>query len=236
MAGNSPSPLGETTLRSIREDKNAIYQEEGIGEGLLSDVEPQSEDAFETDSSSKSDILDAEKKEEEEEEEEEEVNVSGDARPGLGLKDMADYWRNLAVPDAISTASPQARIEENEQVQPDWSLILSDGESRPNLDIQRSQNIAPNIQRTWDVDSVISWASCLSVNRGLYVSYHPPTSRNFRSSIYVFHQGTALHLIPHLRLGSGRQSPTKYSSRERAKLPVGGYMGWPVKMRDGVRG
>jgi hypothetical protein len=44
----------------IREDKNAIYQEEGIGEGLLSDVEPQSEDAFETDSSSKSDILDAE--------------------------------------------------------------------------------------------------------------------------------------------------------------------------------
>jgi hypothetical protein len=120
---------------------------------------------------------------------------------------MADYWRNLAVPDAIGRASPQARTDENEQVQPDWFSILSGGDSRPNLNIQRSQEIPPNIQRTWDVDSLISWASCLSITRGLYVSYHPPVSRNFGSSIHVFHYGTALHLIPHLRLGSRRQSP-----------------------------
>ncbi|KAH6975586.1 hypothetical protein EDB80DRAFT_658726 [Ilyonectria destructans] len=224
----------ENEAGRIREDENATYQEEGIGDGLLSDVESQSEDAFETDSSSESDASDAESEIDIDDtsvpsesdlylakgflernwghlcncqEEEEEENVSGDAWPGLGLKDMADYWRNLAVPDAIGTASPQAGTDENEQVQPDWSSILSGGDSRPNLNIQRSQNIAPSIQRTWDVDSVISWASCLSINRGLYVSYHPPTSRNFGSSIHVFHQGTALHLIPHLRLGSGRQSP-----------------------------
>lgn len=35
----------------IREDENATYQEEGIDDGLLSDVESQSEDASETDSS-----------------------------------------------------------------------------------------------------------------------------------------------------------------------------------------
>lgn len=90
---------------------------------------------------------------------------------GLSLKEMADYWRNLAVPDAIGTASPQAQTDENEQVQLDWSPILSGGDSRPNLNIQRSQKITPSIQRTWDMDSVISWASCLSINRGLYVSY-----------------------------------------------------------------
>ncbi|KAH6953904.1 hypothetical protein BKA56DRAFT_638218 [Ilyonectria sp. MPI-CAGE-AT-0026] len=192
----------ENDAGRIREDKNTTYQEEGIGDGLLSDVEPQSEDAFESVSSPESDVSDAQSEMDMDdtsipsksdlylangflernwghlcdcqgEEEEEEENVSWDEQPGLGLKDMADYWQNLTVPDAISTASPQAGTDKNEQ----------------------------------DINSIISWASYLSINRGLYISYYPPTSRNFRSSIYIFHQETALHLIPHLQLGSRRQSP-----------------------------
>lgn len=49
-------------------------------------------------------------------------------------------------------------------------------------------------------------ATCLSINRGLYVSYSSSIARNLRASVHVFHQGKPLHLIPHIRLGSGRQS------------------------------
>ncbi|KAK2684297.1 hypothetical protein QWA68_016922, partial [Fusarium oxysporum] len=233
----SPSPdaheAAESDWDGIRQDGNAAVHEEDIGNGLLSDVESQSEVAFETDPSSESDVSDAESEmgnydtntpSESDlhlakgflertwrrlcdcQEQEQEI-VSGNARSGLSLKNMADYWRNLRLPDAIGITSSQARADESGQVQPDWLSILSGGDSRPNLNIERSQENPPNIQRTWDIDSVISWASCLSITRGLYVSYHSPVSRNLGSSIHVFHHGTALHLIPHLRLGSGRQSP-----------------------------
>ncbi|EXM14332.1 hypothetical protein FOTG_17262 [Fusarium oxysporum f. sp. vasinfectum 25433] len=233
----SPSPdaheAAESDWDGIRQDGNEAVHEEDVGNGLLSDVEFQSEDAFETDSSSESDVSDAESEmgnydtntpSESDlhlakgflertwrrlcdcQEQEQEI-VSGNARSGLSLKNMADYWRNLRVPDAIGITSSQARTDESKQVQPDWLSILSGGDSRPNLNIERSQVNPPNIQRTWDIDSVISWASCLSITRGLYVSYHPPVSRNLGSSIHIFHHGTALHLIPHLRLGSRRQSP-----------------------------
>jgi hypothetical protein len=154
----------ENEAGRIREDENATYQEEGIGDGLLSDVESQSEDAFETDSSSESDVSDAES----------EIDID-----------------DTSVPSESDLYLAKSFLERN------WGHLCNCQEEEEE----------PSIQRTWDVDSVISWASCLSINRGLYISYHPPTSRNFGSSIHVFHQGTALHLIPHLRLGSGRQSP-----------------------------
>ncbi|KAL5603551.1 hypothetical protein FOVSG1_006301 [Fusarium oxysporum f. sp. vasinfectum] len=123
-----------------------------------------------------------------------------------GLLDMVDYWRGLAVPDSIGRASPHAEVGENDDAQLDWFSILSGGDNRPKLDIQMSQRSSPDVQRTWDVESIISWATCLSVNRGLYISYHSPPTRNLASNMHVFHQGTPLHIIPHLRLGSGRQS------------------------------
>ncbi|KAH7157243.1 hypothetical protein B0J13DRAFT_541401 [Dactylonectria estremocensis] len=39
--------------------------------------------------------------------------------PGLGLKDIADYWRNLAILNAISTASPHVRTYKKEPIQLD---------------------------------------------------------------------------------------------------------------------
>ncbi|KAH8656765.1 hypothetical protein BGZ61DRAFT_486537 [Ilyonectria robusta] len=223
--------LAENVPSGIREDENTSYQEEGGGDGLMSDLESQSANVFEADSSSESDVSDTRSEMDIHDSGvpsgsdlylakcflernwdhlcdcQEEESVSWSEQPGLDLQDMADYWRNLGVPDSIGPAAPHAGTDENEHIQLDWSSILSGGNSRPSLTIQRSQRITPGIQRTWDVDSVISWASCLSINRGLYVSYHPPTSRNFGSNIHVFHQGKALHLIRHLRLGSGRQSP-----------------------------
>jgi hypothetical protein len=130
---------------------------------------------------------------------------------------MAEYWQGLGVPDSIGPVPLALGVDgfengnedknENANAELDWSAILSGGSNRPLLNIERSQNNILSIERTWDVDSIISWASCLSINRCLYVSYHPPTSRNFGSNIHIFHQGKPLHLIPHFRLGSGRQSP-----------------------------
>lgn len=57
------------------------------------------------------------------------------------------------------------------------------------------------------MDSVICWASCLSINQGLYLSYFPNPTRNLRTNLHVFHEGKALQYIPYFRLGSGRQSP-----------------------------
>ncbi|KAK2922492.1 hypothetical protein FoTM2_017345 [Fusarium oxysporum f. sp. vasinfectum] len=65
----SPSPASpssdaheaaESDWDRIRQDGNVAVQEEDAGNGLLSDAESQSEDAFETDLSSESDISDAE--------------------------------------------------------------------------------------------------------------------------------------------------------------------------------
>lgn len=124
----------------------------------------------------------------------------------FNLKQMAEYWQSLGVPDAIdSTVLPSEAGEEERHV--DWFSILSGGERRPHLCLEMSQENAPSIRRTWDVDSIICWASCLSIIRGLYLSYFPLPTRNLSTNVHVSHQGKALNPIPHLRLGSGRQSP-----------------------------
>ena len=124
----------------------------------------------------------------------------------FNLKQMAEYWQSLGVPDAIdSTVLPSEAGEEERHV--DWFSILSGGEQRPHLCLEMSQENAPSIKRTWDVDSIICWASCLSIIRGLHLSYFPLPTRNLGTNVHVSHQGKALNLIPHLRLGSGRQSP-----------------------------
>ncbi|PON20062.1 hypothetical protein TGAM01_v211066 [Trichoderma gamsii] len=125
----------------------------------------------------------------------------------LGLSQMASYWRNIGLPDAIGPASNTTEAGEDEIRPLDWRSTLSGGETQPHLRFEKSHYNIPSIQRSWDVDSVISFASCLSINRGLYVSYLAPMSRNMQTSVHVFHQGKPLHAIPHLRLGSGHQSP-----------------------------
>ncbi|KAF4947724.1 hypothetical protein FSARC_13898 [Fusarium sarcochroum] len=134
-------------------------------------------------------------------------NTNNDEPQVHGLLDMIDYWRSFAVPSSIGRASPHAGISESDGAQLDWSSILSGGDNRSKLDIQMSQRSSPDVQHTWDMDSIISWATCLSASRGLYISYHSPPTRNLASNVHVFHQGTLLHIIPHLRLGNGRQSP-----------------------------
>jgi hypothetical protein len=124
----------------------------------------------------------------------------------FSLKQMAEYWQNLGVLDAIGPASfPLEAGEESTPIE--WFSVLSGGDQRPHLYLEKSEHSNPSIKRIWDADSIISWASCLSINRGLYVSYFPPATRNIRTSVHVFHQRETLHLIPHLRIGSGRQSP-----------------------------
>ena len=139
-------------------------------------------------------------------ENEENASESG-GEPVFSLKQMAEYWQNLGVPDAIGSTSLPPEAGEEESTHVAWFPVLSGGDQRPHLRLEKSQHSTPSIRRTWDVDSIISWASCLSINRGLYLSYSPLVTRNIRTNVHVFHQGKALHLIPHFRLGSGRQSP-----------------------------
>jgi hypothetical protein len=137
---------------------------------------------------------------------EENASVSG-REPVFRLQQMAEYWQNLGVPDAIGRASLPPEAGEEGSTHLDWLSVLGGGDQRPHLCFEKSQHSTPGIRRTWDVDSIIYWASCFPINRGLYLSYFPPVTRNIRTNVHVFHKGKALHLIPHLRLGSGRQSP-----------------------------
>ncbi|KFY66151.1 hypothetical protein V497_01104 [Pseudogymnoascus sp. VKM F-4516 (FW-969)] len=138
--------------------------------------------------------------------ENEENPPESDGERVFNLKQMAEYWQSLGVPNAIgSTALPYEAGEEERNV--DWFSILSGGERRPHLCLETSQENTPSIKRTWDVDSIICWASCLSIIRGLHLSYFPLPTRNLGTNRHVSHQGKALNLIPHLRLGSGRHSP-----------------------------
>ena len=134
-----------------------------------------------------------------------------------GLDGLAEYWQALGGPDSISPGPPGIALSVTEgepqsmnaveKEKSNWRAILSGRAQRPRLNISKSETRTSCIERTWDVDSIIFWASCLSINRGLYVSYHLPVSRNLRSSVHVFHPKKPLHTIPHIRLGSGRQSP-----------------------------
>ncbi|KAF5658233.1 hypothetical protein FHETE_9993 [Fusarium heterosporum] len=102
----------------------------------------------------------------EEDEEEDEIEYTDNDEPQAhGMLDMVDYWQGLGVPDSIGRTSPHAEVGRSDDAQLDWSSILSGGDSRPKLDIQILQSSSPDVQRTWDVDSVISWATCLSINR-----------------------------------------------------------------------
>jgi hypothetical protein len=104
-------------------------------------------------------------------EEENALEPGGD--PMFDLKQMAEYWQDLGVPDAIGHESlPPERGEEKSPFI-DWFSVLSGGDQRPHLCLEKSQHSAPHIQRTWDIDSIICWASCLSINQGLYLSYFP---------------------------------------------------------------
>ena len=136
-----------------------------------------------------------------------EENSAPDGEPVLSLKQLVEFWKSLGVPNALSIPSPRSGTGQGRATDIDWCSVLSGGDQRPRLCFEKSQHGAPSITRTWDVDSIISWASCLSINRGLYVTYFPPVSRNLKSSVHVFHQGKPLHLLPHVRLGNGRQSP-----------------------------
>ncbi|KAH6977639.1 hypothetical protein EDB80DRAFT_657834 [Ilyonectria destructans] len=113
--------LAENDPSGIREDENTSYQEEGGGDGLMSDLESQSDDVFEADSSSESDVSDTRSEMDIHDSGvpsgsdlylakcflernwdhlcdcQEEESVSWSEQPGLDLQDMADYWRNLGV-------------------------------------------------------------------------------------------------------------------------------------------
>ncbi|KIM93299.1 hypothetical protein OIDMADRAFT_61797 [Oidiodendron maius Zn] len=79
--------------------------------------------------------------------ENEDSSLESGKERAIGLKQMAEYWQNLGVPDAIgSTALPPEAAEEERQV--DWFSILSGGEQRPHLRLETLQENAPIINCT----------------------------------------------------------------------------------------
>lgn len=94
------------------------------------------------------------------------ISTASDGQNVFSLRRMTEYWRGLGVPDSIGTASAVSEADEvededegrniNTNTELDWSAILSGGDDRPILNIEMSQDGAPAIERTWDVDSIIS--------------------------------------------------------------------------------
>ena len=160
--------ISEDGLSREPEDGGINDQEDG-GERTDSDFEFLSEDAFETDSDSEphlsldNDEIDTEgslddtiqsnsslakaflektwshlcdcKKEE---------NTDSGGQPVFSLKQMAEYWQRLGVPDAIGRASLPFETGEEECTHIDW-FPVSGGDQRPHLCFEKSQHSNPGI-------------------------------------------------------------------------------------------
>ena len=184
------APATEGMLNGPLVEKDG-YDGRATEEGNESDYEPQSESAFETDSESESgpptlDLEDAdadiapgdavaqpndfyaktflENSWNRQCSCAQEETTWSDGRPVHGLQQMAEYWQGLGVPDAIGTKTVSATTIQGEAPHPEWLSVLSGGDQRPRLCFEKSQNSTPNFARTWDVDSMIIRASCLSIN------------------------------------------------------------------------
>ncbi|KAH6972593.1 hypothetical protein EDB80DRAFT_596255, partial [Ilyonectria destructans] len=55
----------------------------------------------------------------EEEEEYKVGNISWNRQPGISLRDIAEYWQSLIVPDLISNILPYSKVEESNSIQLD---------------------------------------------------------------------------------------------------------------------
>ena len=94
-----------------------------------------------------------------------------------------------------------------------WKKLLSDqGGSAPILDLTRSDLVweifvydpIVEINRSWDIDSVIARVTNLSVHRGGFdLAYCPPYLQRIQQNPYVPFQGTVLHQLKNQRLGKG---------------------------------
>jgi hypothetical protein len=148
--------ISEDGLSRGREDADISDQEEG-GEGTESDFDFVSEDAFEIDSDSEPDLsLDNDEMDTEDDLDDttqsnssvakaflektwshlcdcEEENTEPGGELVFNLKQMAEYWQNLGVPDAIGLASLPPEAGEEESTHIEWSSVLSGGDQRPRL-------------------------------------------------------------------------------------------------------
>lgn len=86
----------------------------------------------------------------------------------LSLQQTADSWQALGVPDATGPAALPELIAGERRI--DWSSVLGGGEQQPHLRLEMSQETAPLITRTWDVDSkplftssIKGWTSTVSL-------------------------------------------------------------------------
>jgi hypothetical protein len=128
----------------------------------------------------------------------------GEEEP-LSLPEMVDFWKNCKIPDSLS--SPRMDKRCHGEMETDWFKALSGGSDQPpKLSFEKSQ-VETGVERTWDVDSLIVPAHCLSIHKGLNFAYCPKFSRQLTSKLHVIINNCALHRTSHLRLGQGYRSP-----------------------------
>ncbi|KAK8917674.1 hypothetical protein VCV18_008994 [Metarhizium anisopliae] len=112
-----------------------------------------------------------------------------DASNEFDLEQIAHYWKELGVPDSISLPSPgQPRKDDHEDDDLDWCAILAGGDRRPHLSFEKSQHVAPIVQRITHARRTTSYLTneerCLWVDKLLLpairsncpldvIQYHP---------------------------------------------------------------
>jgi hypothetical protein len=131
---------------------------------------------------------------------EEDCDLGGRSREGVGFSDLANYWRDLGVRDSL--ASPDISIMADGGDEVGWDKIMAGGESPPCLDFRAHELSVTERDISFDVDSFLAAATCLSAVRGLRMLFFPSYVRHIRSSLHKRFGGLNIHTTPHMHLGS----------------------------------
>ena len=114
---------------------------------------------------------------------------------GLGLKEMADFIRELGVPDSLAGFSTLTGDS-----QP-WEKALGGGSDRPRLSIAKSHQPDPNPTYLFDIDAFIAEATSLEALQGLRFTYYPQSHQNLAKPIHIWFHDRRLHLRRHICFG-----------------------------------
>lgn len=128
-------------------------------------------------------------------------DLSGDIHEGAGFSDLANYWRNLGDKDSLASADISIMTASGDEIQ--WDKVMSGGDNPPRLDFRAHELSVEEHDISFDVDSFLATATCLSVLRRLRRLFFPSCVRNIRTNLHQRFGGYNLHATPHMHLGSG---------------------------------
>ena len=125
----------------------------------------------------------------------------------VSLQELTQFWRDKS-DNVDALADPNFRKRTPALESMPWKSILAGDGYPPTLSFAKSESDRdPAVQRTWDVDSVISRISTLAAHRETFnLSYYPKFKRRITSDMYTAINKCVPRSTKHLRLGHGELS------------------------------